>query len=106
VLVNLSALAPEVCREHYRVPIACTSAVWALIDRAIKNPRWSNDLNGVVHDILWMSRKVSRTMDASTVEVSAIITGAGRRRLHHFKLIVGPGDQGEPVGTIMLPSED
>ena len=106
VLVNLSEVAGDVCRQHYKVPVACTAAVWAIIERAIKNPRWSNDLNGVVHDILYMSRKASRAVDGSTVVFTVIITGAGRRRYHQFKLVVGPGDGGEPVATIMMRGED
>lgn len=30
VLVDLTAIALDVCREHYKYPIACTSAVWRL----------------------------------------------------------------------------
>ncbi|KKL70523.1 hypothetical protein LCGC14_2104100, partial [marine sediment metagenome] len=45
------------CREHYKHPIACTAAVWALIEEAIENKKHCNDLLGVLHDILWMNRK-------------------------------------------------
>jgi hypothetical protein len=56
--------------------------------------------------MLWMSRSYKRQVDASTVLFRVIIQGAGRQKYHTFKLIVGPGDQAEPVITIMLPNED
>ena len=106
VLVDLSAVAPEVCREHYRVPVACTAGVWSLISRAIADPVHGNDLNGVLHDILWMSRKTGRRLDASTSIFAVTITGTGKKRVHRLKLVIGPGDQAEPVATVMLPNED
>lgn len=107
VLVDLmqDEMAP-VCRQHYKYPVACTSAVFDIIRRAVENPRWSNDYAGVVHDILWMSRVASRALNPSTVVFRVTITGAGIRQLYDFKLIVGPGDQAEPVITIMMPEED
>ena len=106
VLIDLSAAAPEVCRQHLNYPVACTAAVWGIIERAIANKRYCNDLNGIVHDMLWMSRKCSRTLDESTRLFVVIITGAGRQRNYTFKIVCGPGDNAEPVLTIMLPTED
>jgi len=59
-----------------------------------------------VHDMLWMSQVMKRQIDESTVMFRVIIAGAGRQRNYDFKLAVGPGDQGEPVITIMMPDED
>jgi hypothetical protein len=106
VLVDLSTIAPEVCRQHYKHPVACTTGVWAIIERAIANEKWMNDLNGVVHDILWMSRACARAIDASSRLFTVIITGAGRQRTYTFKIVCGPGDNAEPVITVMLPNED
>lgn len=106
VLVDLTALAPGVCRQHYRFPVACTAAVWSIIDRAIKNPKWANDINGVVHDLLWMSRCRSNRLDERTLLFEVIIRGAGRRSVFKFKLVCGPGDDREPVLTLMSPEED
>lgn len=103
-LVDLSAAAPDVCRQHYRYPIACTAAVWALVQRALDSPGSGPDVRGVVHEILWMSRGAGRAIDASMV-VFEVIIGEGQAP-HAFKLVCGPGDQGEPVLTLMLPWED
>jgi hypothetical protein len=35
-----------------------------------------------------------------------IIIGAGTNRIYTFKIECGPGDQGEPVLTVMMPGED
>lgn len=106
VLVNLSALAPDVCRQHFKYPVACTAAVYAIIEKALANKRWMNDIKGIVHDMLWMSRSYARTIDESTRLFEVIIKGAGRKSKYAFKIVCGPGDDGEPVMTVMLPEED
>ena len=95
-----------VCRQHYKNPAACTSAVFELMRKAVENPRYSQDYAGILHDMLFMSRAAGRRLDTSTVTFPTIIVGAGRSRNYRFVLRVGPGDQGEPVITIMLPDED
>lgn len=112
VLVDLSGAeairedVADVCRQHYKFSVACTAAVFDIIAAAVRNPRYCNDYAGIVHDMLWMSKAMKRQLDASTVVFQVIIQGAGRSKYHTFKLNVGPGDQGEPVITIMLLNED
>lgn len=109
VLVNFSDPESDtapVCRQHYRHPIACTAAVFEIMEKAVNNPRYSNDYAGILHDMLFMSRAAGRKLDESSVIFPVIIAGAGRQRNYSFVLRVGPGDRGEPVITIMLPGED
>jgi hypothetical protein len=95
VLVDLTQI--PVTKEHYKVPVACTAAVWALITPPRK------DMTGILHDVLWMSR-MSGTLSADeTTKIFKVKIG---RKLHTFKMIVGPGAAGECVATIMLPNED
>ena len=96
----------EVCRQHYKFPIACTSAVFGIMQAAVENPRYCNDYAGVLHDMLHMSKVCKRQVDEATVMFKVIIMGAGRQRNFVFKLQVGPGDEGESVVTIMRPNED
>lgn len=96
----------EVCKQHYKWPIACTAAVWAIVEAAVNNKRCHNDYAGVVHDMLWMSRTLRRKVDESTVIFRVKIVGAGAKQLYDFKMVCGPGDDAEPVLTIMLPDED
>lgn len=96
----------EVCRQHYKYPIACTAAAFEIMRKAVENPCYCNDYAGILHDMLWMSRTHKRQIAESTMLFRVIIQGAGRAKYYDFKLVVGPGDQGEPVVTIMLPIED
>jgi hypothetical protein len=109
VLVDFSYPASDtapVCKQHYKHPIAATAAVFEVMQKAVENRNYCNSYAGILHDMLWMSRAASRKLDESTVIFPVIIAGAGRRRNYEFKLNVGPGDQGEPVITILLPHED
>ena len=74
-----------------------SAAAWSVIERAIDHPRACNDLNGVVHDLLWMSRTLRRQVDSSTVLFQCTITGTGRKSLYTFKMVCGPGDDAQPV---------
>lgn len=105
VLVDLNQYIP-VMQSGYRYPIACTAAVFAIIDRACKNKKYHNDYSGVVWDILWMSRisPIQRWNSGRLFQV--IINGAGKKTIYNLKLEVSGGDNGEPVLTIMLPNED
>jgi hypothetical protein len=106
VLVDLSAVAPDVCSQHFKYPVACTAAVWSIIDKAVQNKKHHNDLNGVVHDILWMSRKASWGINPDTRHFGVIIKGAGRQSKFALKIVVSPGDTPEPVLTVMMNDED
>ena len=95
-----------VCRQHYKFPIACTYEVFSIMQKAVENENYCNDYAGILHDMLWMSRSCGYKIDQSTVMFPVIIAGAGRQRKFHFKLLVHPGDNMEPVITIMLPDQD
>ena len=97
----------EVTRQHYKYPVAMTAAVFALMEQAVNNRKHCNDFKGVWHDILWMSKmNITRRFDESSHLFKVIITGTGRKRTHELKIVCGPGDDAEPVLTIMLPEED
>jgi len=107
VLIDISALYPDITRQLYKFPVTITSAVWGLIERAVSSKRHGNDCEGVIWDILWMSQRgIVKRIDESQHLFQVLITGVGRQQLHNFKIICHPGDHGEPVLTIMLPHED
>ena len=80
--------------------------MWEIIEKAVNNKKWHNDLDGVLHDIFWMSKMCAQELDATTRLFKVKITGAGRKSLFIFKVICGPGDDAEPVLTFMLRDED
>ncbi|MGK4001139.1 DUF6573 family protein [Sorangium sp. So ce1036] len=106
VLIDVSKMAREL---GVRIPVAVTSSVW---ERYVKlTPaaiRAAGSEDGRLWDILWMFRCFAlRAMEASELRFQLrVITESIRPSLVELKAICGPGDDGEPVITIMLPDED
>ena len=99
VLVDLSKV--DSIRQAWKHHFACTSAIWAIIEEALKRP--DQDLVGICHDISFMAMiAIRKASDKSLIHFRVIITGT----THTFKLHIGPGDTATPVLTLMLPNED
>jgi len=105
VLVDLNQWIP-IHESGYKYPVACTSAVFAIVEKAVENKNPANDYKGVIWDILWMSRKYQKKQWETGAEFQVTIIGAGPRKIHTMKIECGPGDDCFPVMTIMLPDED
>lgn len=106
MLIDLSSNFPDECRL-YRYHVACTSAVWSLVEQATADRKHCNSAAGVVWDILFMSQHgIVTRPDEQTVIFQVIITGTGRKRIHTMKAVCHPGDNMEPVITIMMTDED
>lgn len=118
VLVDLTEWAKE---TGFRIPMACTSEVW---HRYITPPEGTRDLGqserGRAHDVLWMlfvaikrqtahnraeDNGPARSDDCLLYEV-IFLQAPSRHETVTLRSICGPGDDGEPVITIMLPYED
>lgn len=106
MLVDLSQA--NGAKGHFKFPLACTAAVWALIEQAIDPANGEcNDLAGVLHDICWMSKSpLAYAPDPTTRLFDVILAGVPPKSGHGLKMVCGPGDTPEPVLTIMLPEED
>lgn len=113
VLVDVSALAQE---AGWRYPVAVSLAVWQLLDTI---PAGSGqDVTGRTWDVVYMAALAAKRAPAGAdvLQFSVILTtektdARGRRcldwqHLETLRAVVGPGDAGEPVVTIMLPNED
>lgn len=105
VIVDLNQIIP-VHESGYKYPIACTAAVWSIIETAVNNKKFCNDYAGVVWDILHMSRNYQIKKWQTGAWFKVIITGTGRKKIHTFKIECHGGDNAEPVLTVMLPEED
>jgi hypothetical protein len=113
VLVDAAEMAKE---AGFQFPVALTRAVH---DRYVKVPE--NGLPqsefGRLWDVLWMLSVAIRTTRCfDRMEYELVVRNPGPThpnerldygdRLVTLKAIVGPGDLGEPVITVLLPGED
>jgi len=107
VLVDLSSDFPSDCGRLFKWPLACTSAVWSLIETTATDSNVETAL--IVWDVAYMALvAIKSAPNAGNPEllysVCMPLTENGSKK--RLKLVCGPGDCGEPVLTIMLPEED
>jgi hypothetical protein len=101
VLVDLSQF--EGFRQHWKAHLAATSAVWSIIEEALKKE--SQDVDGIGHDVSTLAKVAIRsTTESNPQEIRFEVLIAGKK--HALKLHIGSGDRAEPVLTLMLPYED
>lgn len=108
-LIDVSGMARE---AGITFPVAITRTAWADCvewGEADSKRQCHQDEGGRLWDVLWMlSRAARRGGSEIRYQLYRVPRGGRgiRPRLTALKAICGPGDQGEPVITIMLPEED
>lgn len=104
VLMDISQLASE---AGFRYPVAVTSTVWAACV-AVHPEDVGQDEPGRLWDILNVLRdRIHSSGDAQTIYFAVLVAHGGKRpRPVELKAHCGPGDNFEPVITIMVPHED
>jgi hypothetical protein len=106
VLIDVSETARE---AGIRWPVALSSAAW---ERCVSVPPGvvCQDETGRLWDVLWMLRlAIARSDGGSEVRFALHVRNDNRDGappLVKLKAICGPGDDGEPVLTVLLPEED
>ncbi len=102
-LVDVSTMAAEM---GYRVPVAVTRAVWVGVVEPDETPGQS--VEGRLWDVLWMLHyEIARAPRAgSSIRFKLYALIGGVSRLLTLRAVIGPGDAGEPVITVMWPDED
>ena len=105
LLVDVTETARE---AGFLYPVALTRAAWELCV-ALSPPakRAGNDERGRLWDILWMMRWAigrGRSGPQVTFELLCVTTSVRPSRVA-LRSVVGPGDDGKPVVTVMLPDE-
>ena len=109
ILVDVSHTAQE---AGFSFPVALTRAAWSDCvewSEADSKRQTYQDESGRLWDVLWMaSRAARRGGQEIRFQLYRVPRGGRgmRPRLVTLKAICGPGDDGEPVITIMLPGED
>ena len=106
VLTDLTEWARE---TGFRYPVACTAAVWNdfVVPREDLRSLGQSE-RGRADDLLWMLLcAIRRSGAGDRIYFETVFLLSPRRRVTaRFQTICGPGDDGEPVITIMLPNED
>lgn len=110
LLVNVSEIAAE---AGFRPPVAMTRAVWAdCVEWSEEDNRRQvyQDAQGRLWDVVWMAAQAARRGQGNRLAFQLYRVQRGgksfRPRLVTLHLRIGPGDDPEPVITIMLPGED
>ena len=107
MLVDVSKLAKE---AGFRLPVAVTSGVWAECV-TVPDGVAGQDETGRLWDVLNVLRfAIARQQkDCERVDFAVHVrndNSEGDPPLVPLYALCGPGDDGEPVVTVMLPSED
>lgn len=105
VLVDLSQWGHE---AGFTIPVACTASVWADIKAIPARRSGIESVSGRGWDICWMACMSARRHRGESEFLFPVhITQEGTAAtLRTYKLHIGPGDDGEPVLTILQPEED
>ena len=104
VLVDVSDLGRE---AGIKFPVAMTNGVWA---EYVNVPAGviGQDEQGRAWDIVWMLRMaIASGKGGQEIRYSLLVRRDNHRpKVGTLKAVCGPGDDMEPVITIMLPDED
>ena len=110
VLVDLTGWATDL---GFRDPVACTQAVWAdyLVPPSSASDGHGQSERGRTHDLLWMLRVAIQTLREEPANGRMpfdvqFVMDTDRTETVTLHAHRGPGDQGEPVLTVMMPHED
>ena len=125
VLVNLTTATDDqgqlLCPQAgFKVPVAMTRTAWAKTIEAGGTRKPSDDgevlelmggqsLTGRLWDVLCALRTICRAAESADrvhFQVLVDVHGNGHRELVRLWALCGPGDNAEPVLTIMLQGED
>jgi hypothetical protein len=104
VLIELTPFAKEVV---FRFPVACTIAVW---NKHIVRPpatRLGELERARVFDLIWCLRlAILRSNGGDTVQFEVVFLQVPQHReTITLKAVCGPGDNGEPVITVLCLDE-
>lgn len=112
VLIDATELARD---AGFRYPVAITAAVWEdciAWDDTDSEQQVHQDLTGRLWDVLFLAAHGARSANAGSERVSFEIDRvprdgrSTRAETTVLNMVIGPGDNGEPVITILQPHED
>ena len=103
VLIDASEMAKE---AGLKFPVAITATVWGQYVKVPDDVEGQNE-QGRLWDILNMALfAIKRGCEGSELLFTVMVNNDGEPKPVQLRSICGPGDDAEPVITIMLPHED
>lgn len=88
-------------------PVAVTRALWdGHVVPSERSRQRGQSEEGRLHDLLWMFNLSARRCPKEMLYFVVLFERKGRSRKETVKAVIGPGDAGKPVITLMLPNED
>jgi hypothetical protein len=105
VLIDVTEMAKE---AGIVFPVAVTAAVWAKYVEVPEGVQ-CQDEEGRLWDIVWMLQFAIRgaRKGEDRIDYALMVRNDNRKpKRVKLKCICGPGDDAEPVLTVMLPNED
>ena len=110
VLVDVTENFPDLVRDAgFTVHVAMTDTVFkGYVELTPVAEKTGNDIKGRMWDILWMLRMAAQRSNGESNVLFQLYVVRDRVKptLCTLKSVIGPGDDGEPVITIMEPGED
>ena len=110
VLVDLSAVHGQLVKEAgFRWPIAMTATAYAETVQEVGQPLpEGQDVNGRLWDVLWLLKVAIRRLPQGDdrLHFAVQVWQGEKHRLVRLWSVCGPGDDAEPVITVMLEGED
>ncbi len=103
-LVDVSKMAKE---AGFVYPVAVTATLWADIEAISEEYAEFEDVQGRLWDVLYMGHMAILHSKGDESELLyKLILHTGGNEEYTVKLVCGPGDNREPVITLMQPDED
>ncbi|MDN5696548.1 MAG: hypothetical protein L0G70_01085, partial [Rubrobacter sp.] len=108
VLVDVSQTASE---AGFVFPVALTAGVWADVNDIPESKQGIQDVDGRLWDLLFSAaqrckKSSGKRSDEEDGLPFDLIMHVGEAPYYHAKVHLGPGDEMEPVITILGPDED
>jgi len=90
-----------------KYPVAVTQNLWSSWIETPEELKGLQDTSGRLWDVLWMFSIAARKATDDRLTFSVLFQ-TKERKMEKVQLnaVCGPGDNGEPVITIMLPGDD
>jgi hypothetical protein len=102
-LIDISERYPNIVKAHPGKELYVTDRVWEIVEKSADNPKTASSREGILHDIIWMSRlSINENKDQFRVGINGI---EGQTEFTLKTALIW--DENNNAGAIiLLPAED